>query len=393
MAEILNHIVHKKNKYAVGLLSGTSVDGIDAVLIKISGYGINTKLKIIDFISVKISKSVKKEVLKNSYSKTANIEEICKLNVILGKLFSDAVKRLQKRNKRVRIDFIGSHGQTIHHLPEKTKYAGYSVKSTFQIADPSVIANLTGIITVGDFRIADCAVDGDGAPLVPYLDYILFRNNKLNRGLLNIGGISNLTVLPKKCKKDDVIAFDTGPGNMIIDELMNLFYKKPYDKNGKVALTGKINQKLFDFLYRDEYYKLRPPKSTGREHYGNHFVKKLLGKFGKLPKEDIIRTVTEYTSYTIWYNYYKFISSKIRIDELILSGGGANNPVIVNLLKKYFKGVKVKKIDEFSINQDSKEAVLFAVLANECLAGHPANMKSVTGSEKDVILGKICLAN
>jgi len=393
MTKILNHIVHKKNRYAAGLLSGTSVDGIDAVLVKISGYGINTKLKIIDFITVNIPKSVKKEILKNSYSKSANIEEICRLNVILGKLFTNSVKRLQKRNKDVTIDFIGSHGQTIHHLPKKALYAGYSVKSTLQIGDPAVIANLTGITTVGDFRIADCAVGGDGAPLVPYLDYILFRSNKISRGLMNIGGISNLTVLPKSCSKDDVIAFDTGPGNMIIDELMMLFYEKPFDIDGKIAGKGKVNQKLFDFLSQDDYYKLRPPKSTGREHYGSHFVKNLLKRFGRLTKEDIIRTVTEYTSYTIWYSYYKFISSKVRINELILSGGGANNPIIVNSLKQYFKGVKIKKIDAYGIDQDSKEAVLFAVLANECLAGNPANMKSVTGSKKDVILGKICLAN
>jgi len=391
MAEILNHIIRKKIRHAVGLLSGTSVDGVDAVLVKIVGSGINTKLKIIDFTTLNIPKQLKNEVLKNSHAKTANIEEICRLNVILGKLFSEAVKHLQKRNKGVKIVFIGSHGQTIHHLPKKLLYAGYSIKSSLQIGDPSVIANLTGITTVGDFRIADCAVEGDGAPLVPYLDYILFRSKKLSRGLLNIGGISNLTVLPRSCKKNDVIAFDTGPGNMVIDGLMMLLYKKPYDKNGKTAGKGKINGKLFEFLLQDNYYKLRPPKSTGREHYGNNFTGIILKKFKKLPGTDIIRTVTEYTAYTIWYNYLKYISRKIKIDEMIISGGGANNPVIVNSLRKYFKGVNLKKIDAYGIDQDSKEAVLFAVLANECLAGNPANMKSVTGSRKDVILGKICL--
>ena len=393
MAGILNHIVRKKNHYAVGLLSGTSVDGIDAALVKINGYGDNTKLKLIDFITVKTPVSIKNEVLKNSYLKTANIEEICRLNVILGKLFSNAVKRLQKRNMGVKIDFIGSHGQTIHHLPEKVLYAGYRVKSTFQIGDPSVIANLTGITTVGDFRIADCAVNGDGAPLVPFLDYILFRSSKLSRGLLNIGGISNLTVLPKSCKKDDVIAFDTGPGNMLVDELMRLMYNKPFDKDGETAKKGKVNQKLFDFLLHDDYYKLKPPKSTGREHYGSHFVKSLLKRFVKLSRADVIRTVTEYTAHTIWYNYEKFISKKVKIDELIVSGGGSDNPVITNSLKKYFKGIKIKKINAYGIDQDSKEAVLFAILANECLAGNPANMKSVTGSKKDVILGKICSVN
>ena len=393
MAEILNHIIRKKIHHAVGLLSGTSVDGVDAVLVRIGGSGINTKLKIIDFITLNIPKQLTNAVLRNSHVKTANIEEICRLNVIIGKLFGNGVKRLQKRNKGVKIDFIGSHGQTIHHLPKKLSYAGHNVKSTLQIGDPSVIANLTGITTVGDFRIADCAVDGDGAPLVPYLDYILFRSKKLSRGLLNIGGISNLTVLPKSCKRNDVIAFDTGPGNMVIDGLMMQLYKKPFDKNGKTAGKGKINQKLFEFLLQDDYYKLKPPKSTGREHYGNNFTGTILKKFRKYPGADIIRTVTEYTAYTIWNNYDKFISRKAKIDELIISGGGANNPFIVNSLKNYFNGVQIKKIDAYGINQDSKEAVLFAVLANECLSGIPANMKSVTGSKKDVILGKICLAN
>lgn len=393
MAKILNHIIRKKICYAVGLLSGTSVDGIDAVLVKINGSGLNTKLKMIDFITLKFHTHIKNAVLKNSHTKTANIEEICRLNVILGKLFSNAVETLKKRNKGVKIDFIGSHGQTIHHLPKKVLYAGYKVKSTLQIADPSVIANLTGITTVGDFRVADCAVDGDGAPLVPYLDYILFRSSKMNRGLLNIGGISNMTILPKFCKREEVIAFDIGPGNMIIDQLMMQLFNRHYDKDGKTARNGNINKKLFEFLLRDDYYKLRPPKSTGREHYGSYFVNRIMKKFRQVSGKDIIKTVTEFTAFAIWYNYDKFIGRKIKLDELIISGGGANNPVIVKTLKKYIKNIKIKKINNFGINQDSKEAVLFAVLANECLEGNSANMKAVTGSKRGVILGKICLVN
>ncbi len=208
--------------------------------------------------------------------------------------------------------------------------------------------------------------------------------------MLNIGGISNITVLPKACKKEEVIAFDTGSGNMLIDGLMQKFYGKSYDNDGKIAQKGLIDKKLFSFLLKDKYFKQKPPKSTGREHYGKDFISIILKQSGKIPKQNIIRTVTEFTAYSIWYNYIKFIRPKVIIDELIVSGGGANNPILIKCLKKLMKGVKINKMNSLGINADSKEAVLFAVLANECISGNTANMKSVTGSKKDVILGKIC---
>ena len=388
-------IINKKSRLVIGLLSGTSIDGIDAVLTKISGNGISTKVKILDFITYPIPKKVKSSIIKNSANRSAGLEEICRLNIILGALFSDAVLRLLKKNKlnASKIDLIGSHGQTIHHLPNKKKYLNYIVKSTMQIGDPAVIANLTGITTIGDFRIADCAVGGDGAPLVPYMDYILFSPKKINRALLNIGGIANITVLPCKSSKDMVRAFDSGPGNMIIDGLMKILYKKDYDKNGITARRGKVNSNLLNYLKRDLYYKKLPPKSTGREHYGIDFQKKLIIKAQGINKFDIIRTATEFTVYSIWSNYFRFIKPKTPIDELIVSGGGAENPVIMNSLRKYFKGLKVRNMNDFGITTSNKEAVLFAILANECVSGNTANMKSVTGSTRDVILGKICMAN
>lgn len=393
MSKTLNRIIHKSNKFVIGLLSGTSVDGIDAILVRISSSGLKTKVNVIDFITFKIPADVRKLILKNSTANHSSLVEICRLNVIIGNLFARAVKKIQQRNPKVTVDLIGSHGQTIHHLPQKDAFLGHKIKSTLQIGDPSVIANLTGITTIGDFRIADCAVDGDGAPLVPYLDYILFRSSKFSRGLLNIGGIANITVIPKSASKDDVIAFDTGPGNMLIDGLVQILYNKPFDKNSAIAKKGNLDTKLFKFLLRDEYFRQKPPKSTGREHYGSAFMKNILNKTPGVPKENIIRTLTEFTAYTIRYNYEYFINNKTKIDELIVSGGGANNPLLMELLGKYFEGVTIQKLNLQGITADSKEAVLFAVLANECIAGNPANMKSVTGSKKDVILGKICLAN
>ncbi len=389
----LQNLLKKKTKLIIGLLSGTSVDGIDAVLMKVTGSGTNTKIKIIDFITHPIPSKIKSAILTNSDKSTARIEEISQLNVIIGALFSDAVLRLLKKNrlKASQVDLIGSHGQTIHHLPEMKDYWGYKVKSTYQIGDPSIIANLTGITTVGDFRIADCAVGGAGAPLVPYLDYILFYHKTKHRALLNIGGISNITVLRKNASKEDVCAFDTGPGNMLIDGMMYHLYGKPYDKNGSIAKNGAVNPELFNYLIEDGVYKLQPPKSTGREHYGKEMQKKLLKLTKGMNKGDIIRTVTEFTAYTIWYNYKNFIEPDVKINELIVSGGGTQNPVLMKSLKNYFKGISVRKMNDFGITASNKEAVLFAVLANECISGNAANMRAVTGSTRDVILGKICL--
>jgi anhydro-N-acetylmuramic acid kinase len=392
LREKLIKLIKKNSKTVIGLLSGTSVDGIDAVLMNISGSGQKTKISIIDFRTYKIPEQVRTEVLANSLPDSARIDSICRLNVILGKLFADAVKRLCRQNNisLKDIDLIGSHGQTIHHLPGGENYAGFKIKSTLQIGDPSIISNMTGITTVGDLRIGDCASGGDGAPLVPYLDYILFTSKTKNRALLNIGGISNITILKKNCSKGDVIAFDTGPGNMLIDGLTQKLFGKKFDRDGMIAEKGELNREFFAKLLEEDYYKKRYPKSTGRERYGEHFQKKLLNASEGINKYDIIRTVTEYTAYTVWYNYDKQIKRKVMLEELFISGGGAHNKMLVKLLKAYFDKIKIMKVDMFGINADNKEAVLFGILANECINNIPANMTSVTGSKGDAILGKIC---
>lgn len=392
MTTKLQKLLQKRTRTVIGLLSGTSVDGVDAVLMKISGNGSKSRIKVIDFITHPIQENIRHSVFRNSDNKTAKIEEISRLNVILGRVFADAAIKLLRKNrlKAPEVDLIGSHGQTIHHLPGKESFLGYRMKTTLQIGDPSVIANLTGITTVGDFRIADCAVDGDGAPLVPYLDHLLFSDTKKSRGLLNIGGISNITILPQNAPLSSVFAFDTGPGNMLIDGMMYHLYHKKYDKDAKIAKKGKVVPKLLEWLQNDEVYRQKPPKSTGREHYGQHFQKKLLRAARGLNPADVIRTVTEFTAYSVWYNYGQFVQRKCTINELIISGGGAENPLIKLLLSDYFKGVKVIPLKQYGVTTQNKEAVLFGVLGNECIAGNAANMRSVTGSKKNVILGKIC---
>ncbi len=391
----LNKLQNKKKKLVIGLMSGTSIDGIDAALVEIKGYGLNSRVKQLHFKTYKYPNGLKELILKNSIKDTSNVEEICRLNFLIGKLFAKAAIKLCKDygidiNK---VDLIGSHGQTIHHLPRKEKMFGEEIKATLQIGDPSVIAKITKVPTVGDFRVGDMALSGEGAPLVPYFDFVMFRSKKISRALLNIGGISNITLLKKNCSVDDVIAFDTGPGNMIIDYLMKKFFNQKYDINGRVALSGEVNQNLFTRIFeKDNFVKTKPPKSTGRELYNQYFVESILKEFSSLKHEDIITTFTEYTAFAIYFNYKNFLNKKSNITELLVSGGGSNNQYIMKSLQKYFgKNVKVQKLECDFMDVNSKEAVCFAFFANETISEIPINIPSVTGASSKTILGKICL--
>jgi anhydro-N-acetylmuramic acid kinase len=383
---------NKSRRNVIGILSGTSIDAVDIVLTRMQGSGKNTKIKVLDFQSDPINKKTRNYIL-NCSNNDSKIEDICLVNSIIGNLFADSVLKIIKKNKlrNKDIDLIGSHGQTIFHLPGKIRFNNHKFSSTLQTGDPSIIAVKTGIITAGDFRSSDVAAGGEGAPLVPYLDYILFSHPKKNRLLLNIGGISNITYLKKNCKKKEVIAFDCGPGNMLIDSLSKIFFNKNFDKNGSIAKKGRINDELFNYLKKnDKFYRRKYPKSTGREYYGDAYIKMILS-FKDIKPSDIIRTVTEFTSFCIYHNYRTFIGDKSP-DELIVSGGGSNNPVIIESLKEYFKGTEVKGLNDSGINSSNKEAVLFAFLANELVNGNKTNIKTVTGASEEVYLGKICLA-
>jgi len=386
---------NKKKKLVIGLMSGTSVDGIDSALVEITGNGINTKFKELFFSTYPYPKGLKELILKNSLKETSNVEDICRLNFLIGKLFAKAAIKLCKDYgiSINQIDLIGSHGQTIHHLPEEKKLFGEKIKSTLQIGDPSVISKLTGVVTVGDFRTGDMALGGQGAPLVPYFDFLTFRSKKVNRALLNIGGIANITLLKKKATIDDVIAFDTGPGNILIDLLAKKYFNKKFDKDGKIASSGKLNESLLQKIIElDEYINKKPPKSTGRERYNEEFFRDALKEFHNIPPLDIITTFTEYTAYAVYHNYQKFLKKICEISELLVSGGGSNNLFIMKSLQKYFgEKVKVVKVETDKMSVDSKEAVCFAIFANETISGNPINIPSVTGASSKTILGKICL--
>lgn len=384
-----------KNEYLViGVLSGTSVDGVDIVLISISGSSDKTKLRVLNFKTYVYDEEYKNLVLKVSDPATSNVEDVCKINFLTGFIFAEKINEFVRDSgyKNSDIDFIGSHGQTIYHIPVFSEILGYKFKSTLQIGDISVIANKTGILTVGDFRCSDVAVNGDGAPLAPYLDYIMFKHFHRNRILINIGGISNLTYLPSNCNLDDILAFDTGPGNMVIDYYTKLLFNYEYDESGSIAESGTVNKFLLEkLIISDDYFLRMPPKSTGRERYGKNVRKIIDEQIDKINKQDIIRTITEYTIYTITESIKKYIPDYDKVDDILLSGGGAKNKLIREMIGNNFHNTKVSVVNESGINTDNKEAVLFAVLANETVNSNFSNVRKATGAERNVILGKISL--
>lgn len=375
----------------VGLMSGTSLDGIDAALLRVTGNGARTRFTLLQFAEYPFPRGLKSLLLKNSVPATSRVDDIAHLNVLLARLYAEAVTRIVRKARLSlsRVALIGSHGQTLHHLPRGRRMFGRTVCATLQIGDPSAIAALTGIPTVGNFRIADMALGGQGAPLVPYFDWLVFRSQSRNRLLLNIGGIANLTVLPKRCRVDEVVAFDTGPGNMVVDSLMHEFYGKPFDDRGRTASSGIVSLDLFDRMVRHPYLRLRPPKSTGREQFGAEYVREILRSARKYDREDVVATASQFAAYAVFDAYRRFVERTMKADEVIVSGGGAHNRFLLEELRRYFGTVRIRVIDEFGIPAGAKEAVCFAVLANESVAGNPANIPSVTGARKRVVLGTI----
>ncbi len=386
-------LIKKKKKLAVGLMSGTSVDSIDAVLVEISGAGISTRFRQRAFASFPYPKGFQEFVLRNSPPGSGSVETISTLNILLAQFFADAVKAVAKKAhlSLSKIDLIGSHGQTVHHLPFPQKLFGKNVRSTLQLGDPSTIAKLTGVVTVGDFRTADMALGGQGAPLVPYFDFVAFRSAAKHRALLNIGGIANITILPKNCTVYDVRAFDTGPGNMLVDALMKKLYTNDFDRGGGVALSGEILPELIAAMFREPYFAVKPPKSTGRELFGEKFIEKILKNSRGAREQDIIATVTEFTPLSVYQQYMRFLHRKFPIDELIVSGGGAHNMFMMEALKRYFAPAHVESSNVLGVSSDAKEAICFALLANETIAGNPSNIPAVTGASHPAVLGKICL--
>ncbi len=393
--ENLIRLKEKESRNVIGLMSGTSCDGIDACLVKITGYGLSTEVHIIGYETYQYSNEIRELIFEASNKETGTVDKICQLNFTLGKLFADAVRMIAGKSSipLSEIDLVGSHGQTIYHISSLKEENDKDVRSTLQIGEPSVIAQETGVTTVADFRTRDIAAGGEGAPLVPYADYILFGKDGIGRAIQNIGGISNVTFLPVDCGVNEIIAFDNGPGNMIIDRFVEIITdgRLTYDRDGELASKGKLNQGLLERLCAHPYLSKPPPKSTGREDFGIQFSDDLYKELRQdnIDVHDSITTITALTAKSISDSYRKFILPYYKIDEVIISGGGTHNPVLFQFLEDYLGDIRIRKVDGFGIPSDAKEALAFAILANETICGNFNNVPSATGAKESIVLGKI----
>jgi anhydro-N-acetylmuramic acid kinase len=387
-----------KPMLALGLMSGTSADGIDVALARISGASPHLKSSLLGHAGFPHPTKLRAEILRIAEGASATAATISQLNFRLGAAFAEAaLAACRKFNVHPRrISLIGSHGQTIFHQGRSQLFLGKPTASTLQIADPCVIAARTGITTVGDFRPADVALGGQGAPLVPYVDFLLYRHAKFGRVTLNIGGIANVTAIPRAAMPSQVFAFDTGPGNMLIDALVSHFSRGRlrFDKDARLAQKGRAIPALLNELMRHPYLRLAPPKSTGREYYGPDYMKRVLalGRRHRAGPNDLIRCATLFTALTIVDALHRFVFPRANIAQLIVSGGGARNPLILAQLSALLPSVEVLSSSSLGIPEQAKESYAFALLAYETFHRRPANLPSATGARGPAILGKICYA-
>lgn len=381
-------LLHKEKKLIIGLMSGTSADGVDVALVEISGSGLTTEIELIAFDTFPYSDEVRSRIFDLFNVETARVDEICTMNFVLGQQFAKSVLTLLERvgTTPTEIDLIGSHGQTIHHMPKAP------VPATLQIGEPAVIAHETGIPTVADFRVADVAAGGEGAPLVSYIDYLLFHHDTKTIGLLNIGGIANLTVLPAGCGIETVHASDTGPGNMILDACVEkiTYGAKQFDENSELAMQGTVCEPLLQQWLSHPFFKLTPPKTTGREMFGTTYTDRYLQQIHayNISDYDGLATLTELTVRSIFQYYTDYVMAKTPLDILYVSGGGARNPLMMHGLSDSFDPIPVTDVSETGMSGDAKEAIAFAILANEAVHGNYSNVPDATRASCRKVLGK-----
>jgi len=380
----------KPSRLVVGLMSGTSADGIDAVLTRITGSGRSTKAEQLGFYFLPFDAATRRAILELCGGNSGGTREVCLLGTHLGLLYARAVRELLKETHTETIDLIGCHGQTVYHIPEPTPYLNTSLRGTLQIGDPSCLAEEFGCPVVSDFRIRDMAAGGLGAPLVPYTEFLLYRSETEDVALQNIGGIGNITLLPAGCELDDVTAFDTGPGNMVMDALVMKLTngKMNYDDGGRLAESGSVIPELLTWMLDDPYLDRQPPKTTGREYYGAEYVARLLS-FGDYPLVDVLATATAFTAQTIALSLRRFAPRMPA--RLVVSGGGSRNVTLLRCLQEALPEVMVQTQEDLGHSSDAKEALAFAILANEALFGQCNNAPSATGARHSVVMGRINL--
>ncbi len=369
-----------ESKKVIALMSGTSCDSIDAGFCEVFP---DRSVKLIQGINYQYPEHVKAKIFQ-LFRGEASVKDICQMNFVIGKCFADAANVLISEFGKP--DFISSHGQTIYHYPFDESIDNISLKSTLQIGESSVISQNTGCMTISNFREADIAQNGQGAPLVCFADEAWFKNKGKNFAIQNIGGISNVTVVSQDF---DTFGFDTGLGNIMIDYCANKYFSVPYDKDGEIASSGVVSDSWLECLLSDEYYLVEPPKSTGREYFSNNYIENIL-KFAPDDPKDIIATVTALTAKTIAQSYERFIYPNVGIHESVICGGGAYNKTLMRMLRGYLpKHIDLTTCENYGISNNFKEVMAFALLGYCTYYGIPNNLPCCTGANKRVVMGKI----
>lgn len=390
-----------------GVMSGTSADGINVALVNIDSDvkdGDSAQCRLLGHAEYAYPAAVRRMILASMNAPSASVANLARLNFLLGELYADAVVATQRKFNR-RAELIGCHGQTLYHQGNSEPFLGRSLSVTWQTGEGAVVAERTGIPVVSDFRPADMAAGGKGAPLVPFLDFAIYAEKKVGRIVQNIGGIANLTAIPAGAPSHEVIAFDTGPGNMVIDAVMSHLHKRRFDRNGETAAKGKVIERVVKEILRSSFFSRKPPKTAGREEFGREFVTSFLRRCRGAAKNDVVATATALTARSISLAINDFVlarraqratgkpalRSRMHFAEVIVSGGGAKNRTLVRMLEAELSklGLRLRMSDEFGIPSQAKEAVAFALLAFQSWHRRPSNVPSATGAKRPAILGKI----
>jgi len=404
----------RKQMIVAGVMSGTSADGINVALVEISDNSLvrpSHSIQLLGHAAFPYPSQVRRAILSAMNAQSASVADLARLNSLLGELYADAVLATQKRF-RVNANLVGCHGQTLYHQGEAQPFLGRKLTTTWQTGEGAIIAARVGVPVISDFRPADMAAGGKGAPLVPYLDYLWFRDAKLGRIVQNIGGIANLTAIPAGASPNELLAFDTGPGNMVIDALTQELFKKPFDRDGKIAASGEVLEQVLAHFLRLPFFNSKPPKTAGREEFGREFVDDFLRLCQRGRNQDVIATATALTARSIADAIRRFVLARkstppknnanrtansartTHYHEIVLSGGGARNSTLVAMLAEQMSplGIVIRFSDEFGLPSDAKEAVAFAVLAYETWHRQRSNVPAATGARQPAILGKISYA-
>jgi len=381
-----------------GVMSGTSADGINVALVRVNaaspGRARTPGLHFLAHAQYPYPKPVRRAVLAAMNSTKASVADLARLNFLLAELYADALLTTQRRF-RLKAELVGCHGQTLYHQGEPSRFLGRKLAVTWQTGEGAVLAARVGVPVVSDFRPADMAAGGKGAPLVPFLDFLLYRDSRVGRIVQNIGGIANFTAIPAGASPNRIMAFDTGPGNMVIDAVTQRLFGKPYDRNGSIAASGAVLDRVISDVLRGPFFRRKPPRTAGREQFGREFAQEFIQRCGRVDKRDIVATATALTAGSIVDALRRFVMrGTSAYQELIVSGGGASNATLMAMLANELRslGLQIRSSDEFGLPSEAKEAAAFALLAFETWNRRPSNVPSATGARRPAILGKISYA-